>query len=304
MVQIKRGASGLPVRILQYLLGLKVTGLFDAAVDKAVRAFQAAKEIAVDGIVGPITWGTLAASQPVEKRRRMLLGTARVKAIQELIGFTGKDVDGKFGPKTEAAVMAKQKAAGVKVDGIVGLITWTYLLTGEAIVKAVVTQPVDYKQYDSRWASKMYSKSVKSRTIKNNGCGPTAMADVAASRWDGSQDPADVAAYAVAHGYCAEENGTYRSFFAHMAARYKCRFLRTSSIAEVRKALLGGAYVIALMGKGFWTGGGHYICCWRYDPATDLIYANDPASSVRKYATSKSFDKEKKEFFIFYRQAA
>jgi peptidoglycan hydrolase-like protein with peptidoglycan-binding domain len=301
MEQIKRGASGFSVRILQYLLGLKVTGLFDAAVDKAVRAFQAAKEIAVDGIVGPITWGTLAASQPVEKRRRMLLGTARVKAIQELIGFTGKDVDGKFGPKTEAAVKAKQKAAGVKVDGIVGLITWTYLLTGEAIVKAAVIQPVDYKQYDPRWAGKMYSRSVKSRTIKNNGCGPTAMADIVYTRWDKTQTPVEVAAYAVKNGYCAEQNGTYRSFFAHMAQRYNCKFLRTTSIAEVRKALLAGAYVIALMGPGYWTGGGHYICCWKYDPATDRIYANDPASSTRKYATSASFDKEKKEFFIFYR---
>ena len=213
---------------------------------------------------------------------------------------------------TEAAVRAKQKAAGLVVDGKVGVITWTYLLTGETIVKVAVVQPVDYKQYDARWAKNQYSnpnlpkypKGNPAITIKNNGCGPTAMADIVASRWDGTQDPADVAAYAVAHGYCAEADGTYRSFFAHMAIRHKCKFQRTKSVAEVRKALLGGAYVVALMGKGYWTGGGHYSCCWKYDPATGLIYANDPASTRRKYATSKSFDKEKKDFFIFYRQAA
>ncbi len=303
MEQIKRGASGLPVRILQYLLGLKVTGLFDAVLDTAVRKFQEAEEIKVDGIVGDITWGTLAASQPKEQRRKMLIGTARVKAIQELLGFTGKLLDGKFGPITEEEVMRRQKLAGLKVDGIVGTITWTYLLTGEAIIKAAVVQPIDYKQYAAPWAKNPYSnpnppkypKGNPAITIKNNGCGPTAMADVVYTRWDKSQDPADVAAHAVLKGYCAEENGTKRTFFAYMATRYKCKFLRTGSIAEVRKAL---------MGKGFWTGGGHYICCWKYDPATDLIYANDPASTVRKYATSKSFDKEKKEFFIFYRQAA
>lgn len=59
-------------------------------------------------------------------------GGDRVKELQTLLnrhGY-GLTVDGKFGAKTEAAVKAYQKAAGLKADGIVGDATWA-ALTGE-----------------------------------------------------------------------------------------------------------------------------------------------------------------------------
>ena len=40
------------------------------------------------------------------------------------------DIDGDFGPRTVAAVKAKQAAWGIDVDGIVGLATWTALTRG------------------------------------------------------------------------------------------------------------------------------------------------------------------------------
>jgi N-acetyl-anhydromuramyl-L-alanine amidase AmpD len=53
-----------------------------------------------------------------------------VKRLQLLLNQHGADlaVDGDFGPKTDAAVRAFQKANGLTVDGIVGPKTWVALL--------------------------------------------------------------------------------------------------------------------------------------------------------------------------------
>ena len=56
-----------------------------------------------------------------------------VRALQAVLNLRGYDCgepDGSFGPKTETAVKAFQKAKGLDVDGIVGTDTWTVLLNG------------------------------------------------------------------------------------------------------------------------------------------------------------------------------
>jgi chitosanase len=46
-----------------------------------------------------------------------------VRAAQRRLGFAEPEVDGVYGPKTEAAVRAFQQARGLTVDGCVGPIT-------------------------------------------------------------------------------------------------------------------------------------------------------------------------------------
>ena len=58
-----------------------------------------------------------------------------VKKLQEKLGV---EAIGTFGPKTEAAVKAWQKANGLKDDGIVGDATWSKLFGESAPVAAVV----------------------------------------------------------------------------------------------------------------------------------------------------------------------
>ncbi len=69
---------------------------------------------------------------------------AEVKKLQEKLGV---EAIGKFGPKTEAAVKAWQKANGLKDDGIVGDATWSKLFgeskpKSEVIKEDVVITPV------------------------------------------------------------------------------------------------------------------------------------------------------------------
>jgi murein L,D-transpeptidase YcbB/YkuD len=109
-----------------------VDGIFGPNTEAAVKAFQQSKSLAADGIVGPLTWGAL-----IVQVKRGSRGDA-VRAVQEVMKFhdqsdgegPGVQVDGIFGPRTDAFVRGFQTALGIASDGIVGPITWRALVSG------------------------------------------------------------------------------------------------------------------------------------------------------------------------------
>lgn len=222
-----------------------------------------------------------------------------VRTLQILLG--NLDVDGIFGKKTKAAVIAYQTANGLVADGIVGAKTWAKL-NGEVLPTPTFVQPVDYKQYDSRWGSEMYSNhGDKKQTIKSSGCGLTAMADIIATLINSTVTPLTLRDKAIKWGDRSYENGTNWSFFPHIAEEYKfSKYVKTTSLATFKSCLDTGGYAVCSMSKGYWTNGGHYICAWKYDDS-GYIYCNDPNSSVRKKQKQETFMKERKAFFCFWK---
>lgn len=68
-------------------------------------------------------------------------GTA-VLFFQELMGMTNlAGGAGQFGPRTEQAALAYQRSRGLKEDGVVGLATWTALLSGQPEILAGQPKP-------------------------------------------------------------------------------------------------------------------------------------------------------------------
>lgn len=140
MPMVYWGCTGDAVKTLQEKLNAKgfhsgnVDGIFGAKTYAAVTAFQKANSLGVDGIVGKLTWAKLYDATPVNvtpvTTQPMLRTGSRgdaVRKLQELLnakGYTCGSVDGIFGSKTYAAVLAFQKANGLAADGIVGSLTW------------------------------------------------------------------------------------------------------------------------------------------------------------------------------------
>lgn len=73
---IKLHSTGLSVAYCQNLLNARipgmvlwVDGIFGLKTHAAVRRFQMMRQLGVDGVVGPMTWGALEAGPPPIKKR-------------------------------------------------------------------------------------------------------------------------------------------------------------------------------------------------------------------------------------------
>ncbi|HUV11275.1 MAG TPA: peptidoglycan-binding protein [Acidimicrobiia bacterium] len=104
---------------------------FGDSTREAVRAFQEARGIRIDGIVGRETWAALVESgyalgdRLQYVRRPMLRGDDVVELQHRLnaLGFDAGRDDGIFGSDTARALMEFQGAAGLPPDGICGAST-------------------------------------------------------------------------------------------------------------------------------------------------------------------------------------
>ena len=103
-------------------------GVFGATTEAAVRAFQAARGLRVDGICGRQTWSSLVEAgyalgdRLLYHRTPMLRGDDVVDLQHRLnaLGFDAGREDGLFGPSTYAALLEFQRNVGVAGDGICG----------------------------------------------------------------------------------------------------------------------------------------------------------------------------------------
>lgn len=159
---LERGDEGPSVEELQRRLlaggpaeGLEVDGVLGEQTQSALQDYQLTRGLDVDGVCGLQTWTALLTGQPeVEADDSPVKGTSRAPDSHPstrsrlLRGSEGREVvdlqrrlltlgfdlghhedDGVFGPRTAAAVQGYQDSRSLEVDGIVGLQTWTALLT-------------------------------------------------------------------------------------------------------------------------------------------------------------------------------
>jgi peptidoglycan hydrolase-like protein with peptidoglycan-binding domain len=131
---IRLGDSGDDVKRLQRVFARSkvlgpgnISGLFDQNTDQAVREFQQAHGLGVDGIVGALTWSQL----PPYREASPTLSPGTVgpvvamlqKVLQTSFGYTGA-IDGRYGPITQGRVRQFQAGVSLPSTGTMDEQTW------------------------------------------------------------------------------------------------------------------------------------------------------------------------------------
>lgn len=135
-------------------------------------------------------------------------------------------------------------------------VTELKMLHGKEILTGGFLQIDYFNQGEAPWADQPYG----SDDIGRYGCGPTVMAMVVSSMTDFETDPAQMAQWAVDNHHWASKHGSYLSIVEGASQAFG---LTATSIEPtedaIQTALLSGDLVVALMGPGHFTKGGHFI---------------------------------------------
>ena len=150
---LKKGDSGPDVKELQTLLDDNgfwtyhtITDYFGDITETAVKNFQTAKKITVDGIVGDTTYTYLLKGVKNDIMLKQGDRGSEVKEVQQMLGITA---DGIFGSGTEYSVMQFQARNELTADGIVGPKTYEKLVNQTMGVE-VDTDRTDFDDSDDR----------------------------------------------------------------------------------------------------------------------------------------------------------
>jgi peptidoglycan hydrolase-like protein with peptidoglycan-binding domain/glucan-binding YG repeat protein len=120
---------------------------YDSLTSSSVRAFQTRAGLGATGTADLTTQDRLALPTAPRSSQIVKYGQSGdpVKRIQQRLidlGLLSGAADGKFGPKTQAAVIAFQKRAGLSADGIVGSKTAARLFAGDGAEQNPAPAPV------------------------------------------------------------------------------------------------------------------------------------------------------------------
>ena len=101
----------------------EIDGKMGVNTRQAVSEFQKEHGLKVSRFVDKETWAAL---NVLMENGLIVQGEPNIKKIQQILGeegFSPGAIDGKWGPRTEGAVKAFQKAHGLEADGAVGIKT-------------------------------------------------------------------------------------------------------------------------------------------------------------------------------------
>lgn len=149
---------------------------------------------------------------------------------------------------------------------------------GKEVLTGGIIPVVYYNQGDAAWAEQPYG----SDDIGHYGCGTHRHGEAVSSMGDWDRDPVQMAQWAVEHG-TGQRAGRVLSFDCTGDGGSlwpDSQSLEEHTPQAVREALLSGNLLVALMGPGHFTQGGHFILL-RGVTLSGTILVADPNSEER-----------------------
>lgn len=217
-------------------------------------------------------------TETVEQTAKKAIITVQTKSFDQVmneLGFNSEDKD--------IALTMLQNLRGMDIgpDGLTDSSgdtgDWGVFPPGDAKIP-------HFMQTDSRWGGLSYGNS----TIAAGGCGPTSLAMVVAGLTNPNMTPKDMARWSEAHGYRINGVGTAWGLMSTGAQSFGLNVMTVSrkNPNKIVEELSKGNPIIASMGPGHFTSGGHFIVL-RGLNENGKILVNDPASVSR---TNKAWD--------------
>lgn len=153
---------------------------------------------------------------------------------------------------------------------------------GREILTGGITDVTYFCQTSPEWADQPYGTD----TIGPYGCGPTTMAMAVASLTGTDTDPAAMAAWAAANGCWASRSGSYHSIVLNTARSFGITAgpFASREAGDLLDALGQGNMLVALVGPGHFTEGGHFILIRGVTQDGKVLVA-DPNSLENSLAT-------------------
>ena len=152
---------------------------------------------------------------------------------------------------------------------------------GQEVLTGGTVELIYFNQGEAPWADALFGPD----PISGFGCGPTAMSMVVSTLGNEIVDPAQMAQTAYEQGYCAPGSGSYLSIVEGLGRLFGLEAQSCGDITaeELCQLLASGHLMVALMGPGHFTDGGHFIVL-RGLTLTGEILVADPNSRERSLA--------------------
>lgn len=135
-----------------------------------------------------------------------------------------------------------------------------------------------YNQHDSHWGTYLYGGK---DAMSSYGCGPTTAAMIvnAFGNISGSVSPIEMADWSANYGYYATHSGSYHDYIPAVLSAFDLMVdsVQNRSVENVSRILSEGNILVALMGKGALTNGGHFIIITKLN-ADGTVSIADPNS--------------------------